>query len=296
MKNPIIILTGPTASGKTAMSLSLAKKFGGEIIAADSTTVYRGMDIGTDKLEGPQMKGINHHLLDIIDPKEEFNAAIFQDLTRKVVSEIQCRGKLPFIVGGSTMFIDAFAYNYKMPEVEPNQKLRNEFEGKTKEKLFEELVALDRDAEFSVDRYNKRRLIRALEVAKTTGKPFIAQKSKSRLPENILYLAAEVDRSELYGKINQRVDEMLSKGFLQEVEKLHKEYGHTKALETAGYRQLISYLDGKLTLDEAIEKTKQAHRNYAKKQLTWLNRNKDVIWVKNITEAENKISEFLAKK
>jgi tRNA dimethylallyltransferase len=293
MKNPIIILTGPTASGKTAMSLELAKEFNSEIIAADSMTVYKGMNIGTDK---PKEPSITHHLINIIDPDEPFNAAIFKDLVTEKVKEITAQGKIPFLVGGSTMFIDSFAYNYQMPEVEPDQDLRTELEKKSNEDLFEELVTMDPDAEWTIDKNNKRRLIRALEVTLKTGIPFTAQKSKKNLPGNLLYLAIEVDREELYKKINARVDQMMDEGFLDEVRQLYEKYDHNTAMQAAGYKQLTQYLDGEITLEEAVEKTKQAHRNYAKRQLTWLGANQDVVWIKDLAGAESKISEFLKQR
>jgi tRNA dimethylallyltransferase len=293
MKNPIIILTGPTASGKTAMSLELAKEFNSEIIAADSMTVYKGMNIGTDK---PKEPSITHHLINIIDPDEPFNAAIFKDLVTEKVKEITAQGKIPFLVGGSTMFIDSFAYNYQMPEVEPDQDLRTELEKKSNEDLFEELVTMDPDAEWTIDKNNKRRLIRALEVTLKTGIPFTAQKSKKNLPGNLLYLAIEVDREELYKKINARVDQMMDEGFLDEVRQLYEKYDHNTAMQAAGYKQLTQYLDGEITLEEAVEKTKQAHRNYAKRQLTWLGANSDVVWIKDLAGAESKISQFLKQR
>ncbi len=301
MKNPIIILTGPTASGKTALSLDLAKKFNGEIIAADSMTVYKGMDIGTDKpkhntrysIHNNEISGIPHHMIDILNPDEEFNVAIFKDLAEKQIKEIHGRGNIPFLVGGSTLYIDALVYDYQMPETKPNLKLRASLESKSKEKLFSQLIELDPDAEWTVDRNNKRRLIRALEVTLSTGKPFTKQKSKKKLLDNILYLAIERDRQELYERINSRVDEMMAEGFLDEVKELHKKYDLSTAMQATGYRQLSQYLEDEISLEEAIEKTKQSHRNYAKRQLTWLRRNKDVIWVKNKTEAEEEIREFL---
>ena len=306
MKHPIIVITGPTASGKTSLSLDLAKEFNGEIIAADSITVYRGMDIGTDKVtiqsskfkvqnENSEFKidGIKHHMLDILGPDEEFNVAIFKELAEEKIKEIHKRGNVPFLVGGSTLYIDALVYKYDIPSAKPNLKLRRDLEKKTNEELFGQLIELDPDAERTVDKNNKRRLIRALEVCLQTDKPFTAQKKKQKLPENVLYLAISRNREELYERINKRVDEMMAEGFLDEVKKLHKKYDLNTAMQATGYRQLVEYLKGDLTLEEAVKKTKQSHRNYAKRQLTWLNRNKDVIWIENKKEAKEKIREFI---
>jgi len=293
MNNPIIVLTGPTASGKTAISLEIAKKFDCEIICADSMTVYRGMDIGTDKPKQSEMNGIPHHLLDIVNPDEEFNVAIFCEKVRTLVDEIQGRGKVPMLVGGSVMYIDAFVYDYQMPDVEPNQKLRDGLDGKTTDELFKQLCDCDPDCEWTVDRHNKRRIIRAIEVCQATGKPLAEQKSKKPLPENVLYLAVDKDRDELYSQIDKRVDIMFRQGFVDEVRGLHSIYDHNTAMQAAGYRQIIQLLDEEIDLGTAIAKTKQVHRNYAKRQLTWLRRNNDIHWIKDAAEAEKLINKFL---
>ncbi len=348
MESPIIVIAGPTASGKTSLSLDLAKKFNGEIICADSMTVYKGMDIGTDKVTIQNSKfkiqnnpssvipttptvmpatsavipakagiqsfinidsrlrgndninrartnvdGIPHHLLDILNPDEEFNVAIFKDLAEREIKEIHERGNIPFLVGGSTMYIDALVYHYNIPHAKPNNDLRKELDKKSNKELFDQLIELDPDAEWTVGKNNKRRLVRALEVCLQTGEPFTAQKKKQDLPANVLYLAINRDREELYKRINSRVDEMMAEGFLDEVKKLHKKYDLNTAMQTTGYRQLIEYLAGNLTLEEAVEKTKQSHRNYAKRQLTWLRQNKDVVWIKDKEEAEDKIKKIL---
>lgn len=305
MKNQIIVLTGPTASGKTALSLLLAKKFGGEIICADSMTVYRGMDIGTDKpslnkftkREGDHyvIQGVPHHLLDIVTPDTEFNVSNFQKRVNKVIEEIHSREHISFLVGGSTMYIDAVVYGYEIPEIGPDQKLRKKFERKSCEELFSDLVKLDPDAEWTIDRHNMRRLIRALEVTLKTGIPFSRQKKKNTLPDNVLYLSVKRDREKLYRSINSRVDEMMDQGFLDEVKGLYEKYDHNTAMQAAGYKQLAQYCDGAIPFSEAVEKTKQVHRNYAKRQLTWLGKNKDVIWVEGESDAQDKIQKFLSK-
>lgn len=291
MKEPIIVLTGPTASGKTSLSLDLAKEFKGEIIAADSMTVYKGMNIGTDK--PVEFNGVPHHMLDILNPDEEFNVTIFKDLAEKKVKEIHKRGNIPFLVGGSTLYIDALVYNYNIPHAKPNNELRRKLEKSSNEELFTQLIELDPDTEGTVDQNNKRRLIRALEVCLQTGEPFIAQKKKQDLPKNVLYLAVKREREDLYERINLRVNEMMDEGFLEEVKGLHEKYDLNTALQATGYRQLAQYLEGQISLEEAVEKTKQSHRNYAKRQLTWLNKNKDVIWIENIKKTIEIIGNFL---
>jgi len=317
MNNPIIVITGPTASGKTAMSLEISGKYNCEIICADSMTVYRGMDIGTDKpgCDSPSphhahdgnpvldssctqnderfVNGIRHHLLDIVNPDEEFNAAIFCNKVKEIVTDIQARGKIPMLVGGSVMYIDAFIYDYQMPEVAPDIALREHLDGKTSEELFKQLCECDPDCEWTVDRHNKRRIIRAIEVCQATGKPLSSQKSKKPLPANVLYLAVDREREVLYSQIDKRVDIMFRQGFVEEVRALHSLYDHNTAMQAAGYRQIIQLLDGEIDLESAIAKTKQVHRNYAKRQLTWLRRNDDIHWVKQTDVAEKLIAEFL---
>lgn len=327
MKNPIIVITGPTASGKTSLSFDVAKKFSGEIICADSMTIYRGMDIGTDKptllskklkvkskksendselithgepirtiknSDGSYtIKGIKHHMLDIAGPDDDMNVTHFSKLVCEKITEIQKRKKIPFLVGGSTMYLDAIIYQYSFPPVLPNEKLRKKLGEKSNETLFKQLVKLDPDAQWTVDKNNKRRLIRTLEVCLSTGKPASVQKTKKTLPKNILYLAIEQERETLYANINKRVNEMMKMGFLDEVQKLYKKYDHNTAMQAAGYRQLIQYIENEVSLEEAIEKTKQAHRNFAKRQLTWLKKNQDITWVKTAKEAQSKIEQFL---
>lgn len=321
MKKPIIIITGPTASGKTAIALKVVPRYPAEIVCADSMTVYQGMDIGTDKPTLNNFKGqssqnrnltnrnliensseaskfelvggIPHHLLNLVTPDQEFNVAIFKKLAKEKIEEIQSRDNIPFLVGGSTMYLDAVVYDFEIPVVKPNTKLRQELEQESTERLFTKLVRLDPDAEWTIDRNNKRRLVRALEVTLISGEPFSKQKKKKDLLENVLYLAVDRDRETLYQNINSRVDEMMDIGFLDEVRKLRQKYDHNTAMQAAGYKQLIQYLDGEIPLDKAIEKTKQVHRNYAKRQLTWLRKNKDVTWVKNENEAATAIDKFL---
>jgi len=317
MNNPIIILTGPTASGKTAISYEIAKKKQNiEIICADSMTVYRGMDIGTDKPgsrhsepseesstrildpsyaqgdEGIVIDGVLHHLLNIVNPDEEFNVAIFIKNVNTLINDIHRRGNIPMLVGGSVMYIDAFTYSYSMPNVKPNLALREELEKKCAEDLFEQLCEFDPDCEWTVDKHNKRRLIREIEVFLATGQPFSKQKHRSVLPTNVLYLAVDSEREILYEQINKRVDIMFLEGFVEEVKKLHHIYDHNTAMQAAGYKQICQFLDGEYDLETAIAKTKQVHRNYAKRQLTWLRRNKDIRWIKNNTDALELIGNF----
>ncbi len=292
---PVIVITGPTASGKTAISLEIARKLGNvEVICADSTTVYHGLDIGTDKPKTNEILGIPHHLLDIVNPDEEFNVAIFCELANKLIAVIHDRGNIPFIVGGAVLYIDALVYGFEIPEVKPNPSLREKLEAKSAEELYKQLCNYDTECEWTVDKHNKRRLIREIEVFEATGKPLSAQKNRQELPSNVLYLAVNRDRTELYNSIDKRVDAMFLSGLVEEVKSLHRIYEHSTALNSAGYKQVIQCLDGEITLDEAKDKTKQAHRNYAKRQLTWLRKNPDITWIESAQEAESAVVNFLA--
>lgn len=304
MEKPIIVITGATASGKTAISYDVMKKFSGEAICADSMTIYSGMDIGTDKptldksckidADGHYIiHGIKHHMLDRFSPDEECNVSIFKDLLEHEVAQIHARGNIPFIVGGSLFYIDAFCYDYSLPPIAPDLKLRKKLESESPEELWKQLVELDPDAEWTVDPKNSRRVIRALEICLKTGKPFTGQKDKKTLKKNILYLVTDCEREELYKKINKRVNEMMNMGFLDEVKKLHKKYDHNTAMQATGYRQIIEYLDGKISLEKAIENTKRSHRNFAKRQLTWLKKNQDKVLIKDSEDANKKIESFL---
>jgi tRNA dimethylallyltransferase len=313
MQNPIIVITGATASGKTALSFALAKKYQGEIICADSMTVYRGMDIGTDKPTAlaaanhkhqlpitKQKDGshvincIRHHLLDVLNPDEEFNISIFREMVEKKIAEIHSRGHIPFLVGGSLLYIDSYVYDYDLPPAEPDTSLRERLEKMDLPQLWQQLVKLDPDAEWTIDSHNRRRVVRALEVCLSTGRPFTEQKSKKSLRENVLYLVVEKDRDLLYEDINRRVDEMMAAGFLDEVRVLKEKYNQNTAMQASGYRQLSEYLDGEYSIEEAVQKTKQSHRNFAKKQLTWLRRNPDKHVVHDLSDAQNMIDGFLS--
>jgi tRNA dimethylallyltransferase len=309
MKNPIIILTGPTASGKTSISYEVADKYSCEIICADSMTVHTGMDIGTDKptlernpaesgrkeSDGSYLiRGIRHHLLDVVMPDEEFNVSIFQKKVTDIIREVHSRGNVPLLVGGSVMYIDALVFNYELPPVAPDPELRDKLETLETPELFEKLCKLDPDCEWTVDRHNRRRIIRALEVWLKTERPFSEQKSKTPLPENILYLAVDRDRDDLYTRIDTRVDQMFRDGFIEEVKELKQKFDTNTAMQAAGYKQIGEFLDGKTTMEDAASRTKQAHRNYAKRQLTWLKKNPDVIWITSSAEAEAEINKFLA--
>lgn len=307
MKKLIVIL-GPTASGKTELSLKLAKKFGGEIINADSRTIYKELDIGTDKplqsknekvksKKGKQkkeyiVKEVPHHLIDFLEPLKIFSVAEYQKLASKKIKEIQAKGKIPFLVGGSPLYIDSVIYEYKIPKVKPDYKLREKLEKESEESLVSKLERINPEALELVDLKNKRRVIRALEIvlkSKKSLRPAVRSLSK-----NILVLGIKTDREKLYKKINQRVELMMKKGLIKEVENLVKKYSkEAPALSGIGYRQIVEYLQGKTSSSEALELVKRDSRRFAKRQLTWFRRNKNIKWVSNQKQAEKLIHKLL---
>lgn len=317
MKNPIIVIAGPTASGKTAMAVELAKKFDGEIINADSRSIYIGMDIGTGKPEFDKSRitnqksenneinskfeiqnskffqGIPHHLFDLITPDQTFSFVEYKKLANLKIKEIQERGKIPILVGGTGLYLDSVIYDYK-PAGEADWDLRKTLEEKDPELLYGMLALFDPETAKTIDPKNKRRVIRALEIFEQTRKGKVEQEEKKEKPGNVLYLALDISRDALYEKINKRVDEWMKEGFEDEVKNLLKTYSFdAPGMNAIGYRDIASHINDEISKEDAIEKTKQGNRNYAKRQLTWLKRNKDIIWIKNTEEAEKFISKFL---
>lgn len=291
----IIVIAGPTASGKTKLAIELAKEINGEIINADSRSIYRGMDVGTGKPDKKEMAGIPHHLFDIKNPDEDFNVVEFKKLAKEKIKEIQNRDHIPIIVGGTGLYIDALVYDYKMPDTIPDEVLRKELDNRETEDLFKELKKIDPETAKKIDPKNKRRLVRALEIYYQTKKSKTAQETRKKLPKDVLYFAINIPREELYAKINKRVKEMfLVQKLDDEVKKLLKKYSaDLPIIQTMGYKESAQYLNKEILLEEAIQKTQQAHRNYAKKQMTWFRKNKDIVWI----EADiNIIKNILSKK
>lgn len=290
--NKIIVIAGPTASGKTSLAVKLAKNIGGEIINADSRSIYRGMNIGTGKpkrqlaVDGWQLTeylvdNVPHHLFDIKNPDEIFSVAEFKKLAEEKIKEIQSRGNIPIIVGGTGLYLDTLVYDYELPGAKPNEIFRKGVESRESNELYEELKKLDPKTAGEIDPKNKRRLIRALEIYYETGKSKSEQEKRKPLPKNTLYFAIDLPREKLYEKINKRVKEMFDKGLLDETKMIASKYSpEIPILQTMGYSQSQDFLNDEIDLKEAIAKTQQAHRNLAKRQLTWFRRNKDIKWIK----------------
>jgi len=293
MKPKIIVLTGRTAAGKTSLSLSLANKFNAEIISADSRQVYRGMDVGTDKIKltNNRAHGIRHHLIDVASPRRTFTVAQYKKLAKKAIKQILKRGRVPMIVGGSPFYIEALIYDFDFPEVKPNKVLRNMLRNKTASQLFTMLKKLDLSRAETVDENNKVRLIRAIEIAKTLGKiPPLSHSS----PYDPLVLGLNIPEKILRQRINQRVDKRFS-AIVSEIKSLRRQKLSFKRLVSFGleYRYISWYILGKIDKKEALEKSKIATWQFAKRQKTYFKR-LPVSWIKNQREAEGKIRKFLA--
>ncbi len=288
MKRKLLIITGPTAVGKSALSVRLAKKLDGEIISADSMQVYRGMDIGSAKITPTEMEGIRHYLIDELSPTEEFNIVQFQTLAKKYIKQIADKGKLPIIVGGTGFYIQSVLYDIHFDESAGESKYRDELQRLAvccgNQKLHEKLAEVDPEAAKQIHENNVKRVIRALEYHHLTGDCISTHNAKERereSPYDFCYFVLNDQREEVYRRINERVELMIAKGLVEEVQKL-KVQGCTKdmiSMQGLGYKEILSYLDGECSLDEAVYMIKRDTRHFAKRQITWFKREKDVIWV-----------------
>ncbi|AWZ48488.1 tRNA (adenosine(37)-N6)-dimethylallyltransferase MiaA [Clostridiaceae bacterium 14S0207] len=288
MKKDLFILSGPTAVGKTDISIKLAKLLNGEIISADSMQIYKHMDIGSAKITEKEMQGVKHHLIDFVEPTDEFSVSEFSTLAKELIEDITSRGKTPMIVGGTGLYIDSLIFNYNFAESNRDEEYREYLKSLAEEKGKEYVHSLlkDRDPE-SYERLSikdLKRVIRALEVFKTTGKTIREVNEEIDIydvPYNVNYYVLTMDREKLYNRINKRVDIMMEKGLIKEVESLIQ-MGLTddmQSMKGIGYKELIKYLNGEITLEDAIYLIKKGSRNYAKRQLTWFRKDKRVNWI-----------------
>lgn len=285
MKQPLIILTGPTAVGKTALSINLAKALHGEIISADSMQVYRHMDIGSAKITKEEMDGVPHHLIDVLEPWEEFNVTRFQSMAKKAMEEIYSRNHVPIVTGGTGFYIQALAYDIDFTENEDHSEIRAELEALMEEKgetfLHQMLEDIDPESAKAIHANNRKRVIRAIEYYRLTGEKISEHNKRERekqSPYDLYYYVLNRDRATLYERIDQRVDLMMEQGLVHEVEGL-KAMGCTRdmvAMQGLGYKEILDYLDGKCSLEEAVYIIKRDTRHFAKRQLTWFKREKDV--------------------
>ena len=306
-KNPLIILTGPTAVGKTDLSVQLAKKINGEIISADSMQVYKHMDIGSAKITKEEMDGVKHYLIDEFEPFDEFNVVIFKEYAKKYIEEIYKRGHVPILTGGTGFYLQAVLYDIDFTENESDNKIRKSLEKFYEENgadaLFEKLKAVDYESSLAIHKNNVKRVIRAIEFYEMTGEKISEHNEREKQkesPYNFCYFVLDDDRENLYKRIDKRVDIMIEKGLVDEVKKL-VDMGCTKdmvSMQGLGYKEIIDYLNGNCTLEEAVYIIKRDTRHFAKRQLTWFKREKEVITVKkpDFSYDDNKILEYMLTK
>lgn len=288
----LIVILGPTASGKTGMSLALAKKFNGFIISSDSRQIYRGMDIGTGKLTRDKWEGINHRMIDIIDPDQEYSLAQFQKTVFAIINEE--KELLPFLVGGTGLYIQSIVDNLDIPKGGTDKVLRKELEEKTPEELFKMLIQLDYKSAQEIDINNKRRLIRAIEVFKVSGEKYSEKKGKHTPLVEALQIGIKLSREEMYRRIDMRVDEMIQDGLLDEVKTLGEKFGFDiPSMSAIGYKQLSAYFKKEISLAEAVAQIKNDSHHYAKRQMTWFKRDHRIKWIESLNEAEELVADFL---
>ena len=288
MKKPLIVLTGPTAVGKTSLSISLAKAVNGEIISADSMQVYKGMDIGSAKIRKEEMQGVTHYLVDILEPEEEFHIVKFQELAKAALEEIYANGKIPILVGGTGFYIQAVTRDIDFTQAEQETSYREELEQFAKEKgaeyLHEKLREVDSKSAENIHANNVKRVIRALEFYHQNGTPISEHNEEQKQqtsPYNLAYFVLTAPREILYERIDRRVDQMMEEGLLEEVKSLRERGCHRGmvSMQGLGYKEILAYLEGEYPLEEAVRILKRDTRHFAKRQLTWFRREQDVIWV-----------------
>lgn len=276
----VIAVVGATASGKSEYAIELAKRLDGEIVSADSRLVYKGMNIGTAKPTTEEMQGIPHYMIDIVEPEFNYSVGLYAKEAKEKVKDIISRGKLPIIVGGTGLYYRVLLENYDLPDIEPDYTLRQELSKYSFDELYNMLLHLDEKAANAVERNDKKKLIRYIEIVKLTGKNLESARGlKDTLEFDVEWIGLNYPREILYDRINKRVDIMIEKGLIDEVKSLLSNHGRISNItDTIGYREMISYLDGELSLEEAKDKLKQNTRNYAKRQLTWFRKNEQIKW------------------
>lgn len=293
----VIVICGPTASGKTSLSIELAKKIKGEIISADSMQIYKEMDIGTAKPTEEEKQGIKHYLLDFVSPEERYSVADYQKEAKKAIEEILAKGKTPIIVGGTGLYVDSLIYEIEYPNIAFDETYRKQLEERVEkeglEKLYQEAAKIDPLAIEKISQKDEKRILRILEIYQATGKTKTEQERLSRknpIPYDYQVYALKWDRELLYERINKRVDIMLEQGLIEEVESVWKKYDHfPTAMQGLGYKEVVEFLEDKVTKEEMIEKIKMETRRYAKRQMTWFRKNKQTIWLSGEAKVEDNL-------
>ena len=300
-KPKVIVICGPTASGKTSLSVELAKKCNGEIISADSMQIYKDMNIGTAKVTQEEMQGIKHYMIDIVSPTERYSVAEFKVQAEKAIEEILKNGKTPIIAGGTGLYVNSLIYNIQYNDIKIDEEYRKYLEERVEKEglqsLYEEAKKIDSEAMKSISQNDKKRILRVLEMYNQTGKTKTELEKESR-KEEVKYdykvYAINWEREELYKRINKRVDIMIKQGLIKEVEKILKKYDKfPTAMQGLGYKEVVEYLDKKITKEEMIEKIKMESRRYAKRQITWFKKIENVKWIQGNETISNNINLIL---
>ena len=294
-KPKVIVICGPTASGKTALSIELAKKINGEIVSADSMQIYKDMNIGTAKVTKDEMQGIQHYLIDFVSPDTRYSVADYKIDAEKAIDNIVSKRKIPIIVGGTGLYVDSLIYGIEYPEIKFDEKYRKQLEKEADENglenLYNKAKEIDEQAMQKISPNDRKRIIRVLEIYHATGKTKTEQEIESRKKEvkyDYKVFAINMDREKLYERINLRVDKMIENGLIEEVENLQKKYNHfPTAMQGLGYKEVVEYLQNQITKEEMIEKIKKESRRYAKRQLTWFRKNKQTIWIDGLANLED---------
>lgn len=300
-KPKVIVICGPTASGKTSLSVELAKKCNGEIISADSMQIYKDMNIGTAKVTQEEMQGIKHYMIDIVSPTERYSVAEFKVQAEKAIEEILKKGKTPIIAGGTGLYVNSLIYNIQYNDIKIDEEYRKYLEERVEKEglqsLYEEAKKIDSEAMKSISQNDKKRILRVLEMYNQTGKTKTELEKESR-KEEVKYdykvYAINWEREELYKRINKRVDIMIKQGLIKEVENILKKYDKfPTAMQGLGYKEVVEYLDKKITKEEMIEKIKMETRRYAKRQITWFKKIENVKWIQGNEAISNNINLIL---
>ena len=302
MSLPLVIVAGPTAVGKSDFAVEIAKRINGEVISADSMQVYKGMDIGSAKITSEEMQGIKHYLIDVLDPSEDFNVATFKELAKEAITEITAKGKIPIVAGGTGFYIQALLYDIDFSEslgenADYRSFLLKEYREKGPEYLFNKLKEVDSETASIIHMNDEKRVVRALEFYHETGKPISVhnkEQYEKKSDYNFAYFVLNDVREKIYKKIDARVDIMVAKGLVDEVKALQAKGLNVKdvSMQGLGYKEILMYLSGEISLDEAIYRIKRDSRHFAKRQITWFKREKEVIWL-NKYDFDNDMSRVL---
>lgn len=303
-KQQVIVIAGPTASGKTKLAIELAKRINGEIVSCDSMQIYKEMNIGTAKPTEQEQKEVKHYMIDIISPNERFSVSDYKKMAEKYIEEILKKGKVPILVGGTGLYVNSLIYGIEFVEIEFDEKYRQQLEKRVEneglEKLYEEAKKIDEEAIKSISPNDKKRILRVLEIFKQTGMTKTKQDKLSRKngPKyDYKVFAINLERDKLYDRINKRVDQMLEDGLIEEVKNIYEKYNSfPTAMQGIGYKEVVEYINNNITKEEMIEKIKQESRRYAKRQLTWFRKNKEIIWLDGLNDIQNNIQIILEER